>query len=126
MTSKYLCKDVETGKVSTLKISYDVVINAGPLREIEQNGRTYKILESTRKSFGETVRRPQVHHVTKRSSLGSGVHRDQVSEAREVAIKVNSGIEIKQDGAVSFADRRARRDWFKHNKIRDKDGGYGD
>lgn len=126
MKEKYIVKEIETGVLSVLDLEYREVLDAGIQRIITKKGSEFKIVEKDGSNFGGagTSRRNKL--VTKRSSLAAGVHRDQVEEARGVAKQLNPGIEINRDGTVSFGSRRARKDWLKHNKLRDNDGGYGD
>ena len=126
MRTRYRCRKTDNGVIKHIPLAYDVVIDAGLMRLVTIDGEEFKILgRSDEQPQTFQAKRPR-SGVTKRSSLASGVHRDQVNEARDVAKKINSGIEFTPKGEVSFSDRRARRDWLRHCNLRDKDGGYGD
>ena len=126
MIEEYLVENQSTGKTEKLNISYEEALNAGILRTIQRDGASYRILEKVGQRFGGTRAQRRDKQVTKRNSLAAGVHRDQVGEARDVAKKLNAGIDVNNDGTVSFGSRRARRDWLRYHKLRDNEGGYGD
>ena len=124
---KYKCVKQSTGEEVTLSLEYGEVLNAGILRIIRRDNESYKIIEREGSRFGTRRSKSRGSSgVTKRNSVASGVHRDQVAEAREVAGQLHSGIEVKNNGEVSFSDRRARRAWLKHCNLHDRDGGYSD
>ncbi len=126
MIEDYLVLKESTGLTETLKISYEEAINAGVLRTITRDGESYRIIDKVGQGFGRTRARRRDKQVTRRDSIAAGVHRDQVGEARDLAKKLNAGIEVNNDGTVSFGSRRARRDWLRSQKLRDNEGGYGD
>ena len=123
---KYLVKNESTGKTQSFNLSYEDVINAGIMRTIERDGDTYKIVGKVNDQFKGVGAKRRSSLVTRRSSIAAGVHRHQVEEARGVAKQLNPGIEINNDGTVAFGSRRARKDWLKHQNLRDNEGGYGD
>lgn len=60
-------------------------------------------------------------------SQGCGVHRSQVGEARQMIRKHGiQGASVRDDGAILFTSRRARKEFLTHRGMKDLDGGYSD
>lgn len=60
-------------------------------------------------------------------SQGCGVMPVQVGEARAMIKKHGiQGACVRDDGAVEFTSRRARKQFLHHRDLRDLDGGYSD
>jgi len=60
-------------------------------------------------------------------SQGCGVMKSQVGEARDMIRKHGiQGANVRNDGAIEFTSRRARKEFLYHRNLKDLDGGYSD
>lgn len=124
--SKYICQNLKTGKHEIIELD-EIKAFEAPLRVINHKNKSFRIIEKKGSGFGGTSSTSRHSAgVTNRESWNSGVHRDQVTEAREYAKTLHSGIEVKDNGTMKFSDRSARRVWLKAQGIVDRDGGYSD
>jgi hypothetical protein len=124
--AKFICQDLKTGKNEIIELD-EIKAFEAPMRVIKHKNRPFKIIEKKGSGFGGTLNlRRNSAGVTDRESWNSGVHRDQVSEARGYAKTLHSGIEVKDNGTMKFSDRTARKVWLKAQGIVDRDGGYSD
>jgi len=125
-TAEYICQDIKTGETKIIELD-EIKAFEAPLRVIKHKNKSFKIIEKKGSEFGGTQNtKRHSAGVVNRESWNSGVHRDQVTEAREYAKTLHSGIEVKDNGTMKFSDRSARRVWLQTQGIVDRDGGYSD